>query len=234
MISHATAGASVGAHRDRYDVFLIQLAGRRQWQVGTIADRDLDEVDQGGSCLLPDFVADQTIEVGPGDLLYVPPGCGHHGVALDDECMTLSVGFRQPTVAQLLERLAEYAPDQQVADIRASAPGVAIGKVSGLRHFLSQWIQELPDEPLQAAWGLASTQLADGFNEAMTDCVRFPNWVRAVSISDTHCAVMGELFVLASGRIHELVHNQLNTDDLSDDELETIEQFRDAGWLEDC
>ena len=55
MISHATQAASVGAHRDRYDVFLIQLAGQRAWQLGTVADANLPEVDQGGSRLLQGF-----------------------------------------------------------------------------------------------------------------------------------------------------------------------------------
>ena len=34
MISYATKGAGVGAHYDRYDVFLIQGEGQRQWQIG--------------------------------------------------------------------------------------------------------------------------------------------------------------------------------------------------------
>ena len=100
MISHATQGASVGAHRDRYDVFLIQLAGQRAWQLGTVADANLPEVDQGGSRLLQGFEPVQSHIAKPGDLLYVPPGCGHHGVALDDDCMTLSVAFVNPAWLQ--------------------------------------------------------------------------------------------------------------------------------------
>src|SRR5210317_772422 len=49
MISYAPQGASVGAHIDEYDVFLIQLDGRRRWQysdnrlvdAGLIPDLDL-------------------------------------------------------------------------------------------------------------------------------------------------------------------------------------------------
>lgn len=233
MISHATTGASVGAHRDRYDVFLIQLAGHRRWQIGTVADRDLPEENHGGSHLLPGFVADQTVEAGPGDLLYVPPGCGHHGEALDDECMTLSVGFRQPTMAQLLERLAELADDTLVPDLRTNAPALAIRDVDSLRASLHDWLDQAPAHWLAGAWGLACTQLSDGFNEADSSVVRFPSWVRAASISDTQCAVMGELFDLSSNTLSKLVDSQVDIDQLNDDEIETLELFRDAGWLED-
>ncbi len=34
MISYASDGGGVGPHVDSYDVFLLQLAGRRRWRVG--------------------------------------------------------------------------------------------------------------------------------------------------------------------------------------------------------
>ena len=33
MISYATEGGSVGPHYDQYDVFLVQVSGKRRWQV---------------------------------------------------------------------------------------------------------------------------------------------------------------------------------------------------------
>ena len=37
MISFAAPGGSVGAHIDRYDVFLLQVHGRRRWRIGPAA-----------------------------------------------------------------------------------------------------------------------------------------------------------------------------------------------------
>ena len=39
----------------------------------------------------------------PGDVLYLPPNIIHHGVSLDPDCMTLSIGFRAPDAGALLE-----------------------------------------------------------------------------------------------------------------------------------
>ena len=80
MVSYATPGGGVGPHVDSYDVFLLQGEGRRRWRVWH------DEV--------LEYVA------GPGDLLYLPPGLRHDGVALE-RCFTYSIGFRAPRGAEL-------------------------------------------------------------------------------------------------------------------------------------
>ena len=41
----------------------------------------------------------------PGDMLYLPPNIAHWGTAVD-ECLTYSIGFRAPTVAEILGDLA--------------------------------------------------------------------------------------------------------------------------------
>ena len=46
MISYATDGGGVGAHFDSYDVFLLQVHGKRRWRIG--AQRDL--VATTGTC----------------------------------------------------------------------------------------------------------------------------------------------------------------------------------------
>lgn len=102
MVSYAAPGGSVGPHTDAYDVFLIQAAGHRRWQISSapiaqpvwIADCDLR--------ILESFQADETFVLGPGDMLYLPPHYAHHGVA-EDFCMTYSVGFRAPSGQELLE-----------------------------------------------------------------------------------------------------------------------------------
>jgi 50S ribosomal protein L16 3-hydroxylase len=38
----------------------------------------------------------------PGDILYVPPRYAHDGVAVGDDCMTYSIGFRAPSRGELI------------------------------------------------------------------------------------------------------------------------------------
>lgn len=103
MISIASDGGGVGPHWDSYDVFLLQLQGQRHWRVGPT----------GYPSALPDLVPglpvkiiaqpqfDREFVLGPGDMLYLPPGWAHDGVALGP-CTTLSVGFRSPSPHELL------------------------------------------------------------------------------------------------------------------------------------
>lgn len=106
MVSYATTGGSVGPHVDNYDVFLVQGAGKRLWRVSyrpvPPAEEHLLE-DCDVRVLKNGFVSDDEWVLKQGDVLYVPPRFPHHGIALDDDCMTYSVGFRAPAVADLFQ-----------------------------------------------------------------------------------------------------------------------------------
>ncbi len=106
MISYAPRDGSVGAHIDQYDVFLLQGQGQREWLIN---DRDYSEHDfmpDRDLKLLPDFRSTQGWVLEPGDMLYLPPGIAHHGIARDD-CMTLSIGCRAPSRLDLLSAFAD-------------------------------------------------------------------------------------------------------------------------------
>lgn len=99
MVSLAPPGGSVGAHVDSYDVFLLQGYGRRTWQISTGGDQTMrPDIDLR---ILKKFVPEQSWELEPGDMLYLPPGVAHHGVAVTDS-MTYSIGFRAPSQRDLL------------------------------------------------------------------------------------------------------------------------------------
>jgi 50S ribosomal protein L16 3-hydroxylase len=102
MISIASDGAGVGPHFDQYDVFLIQGLGRRRWQVGAQCDEETPLLPHDDLRLLAAFEPTEEWVLEPGDILYVPPGAAHNGVALGDDCMTLSIGFRAPSRSELL------------------------------------------------------------------------------------------------------------------------------------
>jgi 50S ribosomal protein L16 3-hydroxylase len=108
MISWASDGGGVGPHFDSYDVFLLQVQGKRRWRIGRQKDLALRE----GVPLkiLASFEPEEEHLLGPGDMLYLPPRWAHDGVAVG-ECQTYSIGFRAPSrgevTRELLQRLAD-------------------------------------------------------------------------------------------------------------------------------
>ena len=113
MVSWASDGGGVGPHFDSYDVFLMQAQGQRRWRYGPQKDLSL----QPGMPLkiLSQFQPRWDVVLDPGDMLYLPPRYAHEGTAVG-ECMTYSVGFRAPAMAELgrdlLQRLSERCEDE--------------------------------------------------------------------------------------------------------------------------
>jgi 50S ribosomal protein L16 3-hydroxylase len=121
MLSYASDGGGVGPHIDSYDVFLLQVQGRRRWQIGrTRRPRLRDGVPLK---MLAQFEAQQQWLLEPGDLLYLPPGWAHDGVAVGGDCMTASIGFRAPRADELAQALlARLADAAQASDAADRAP----------------------------------------------------------------------------------------------------------------
>jgi 50S ribosomal protein L16 3-hydroxylase len=101
MISFAATGGSVGAHIDQYDVFLLQGHGQRRWQIDARPNPPDQFRDDVALKLLREFDPSHDWIVNPGDLLYMPPGVPHHGIAVNP-CLTISVGLRAPSSAELI------------------------------------------------------------------------------------------------------------------------------------
>ena len=98
MLSYATDQGGVGPHLDSYDVFLLQVHGRRRWRIARPGDDSL--VEGLPLKILRHFEPEAEWVLEPGDMLYLPPRWAHDGVA-EGECMTCSVGFRAPSGAEL-------------------------------------------------------------------------------------------------------------------------------------
>jgi 50S ribosomal protein L16 3-hydroxylase len=107
MISYASDGGGVGPHDDLYDVFLLQGPGKRRWQISTQADRTID--DRAAIKVLADFRPDPGCDwlLEPGDMLYVPPGVAHRGVA-EGPCFTYSIGFLAPSHEAIVHNFLGY------------------------------------------------------------------------------------------------------------------------------
>ncbi len=101
MISYAVDQGSVGPHLDHYDVFLLQAVGRRHWQINTRPVASDNFIPDIALNILRQFEPEQEWTLEPGDMLYLPPGVSHYGVA-EGDCMTISIGFRAPGYPQLI------------------------------------------------------------------------------------------------------------------------------------
>lgn len=126
MVSYATDGGGVGAHYDQYDVFLVQGLGRRRWRVGQHCDADTPLLVQEDLRLLAEFEQTDEWVLGPGDILYVPPGVAHDGVAVGDDCMTYSVGFRAPARSELVEQFCAHVVGEMEEDDRYADPDLTV------------------------------------------------------------------------------------------------------------
>ena len=175
MLSYASDGGGVGPHVDSYDVFLLQVSGRRHWRIGRAGRSALrDDVPLK---MLASFAIEQEATLEPGDMLYLPPGWAHDGTAVGSNCMTASVGFRTPGIDELaqalLGRLADDLHDgDPVAPLRpyrdpaqpaTDAPGAvppalqqfarrALARALGAPRLLERALGEWLTEPKAQVW----------------------------------------------------------------------------------
>ena len=131
MVSYAEPGGGVGAHVDQYDVFLLQGLGQRDW---AISDDPL-----APKVFRPDLELKQLVHfepthewlLDPGDMLYLPPGVPHDGVAFGGPCMTFSIGMRAPSQAELTGDLADYIAEQLPDELRYADPDLKPARATG-------------------------------------------------------------------------------------------------------
>lgn len=107
MASYAPVGGSVGPHFDHYDVFLLQAHGERHWRVGQTCSNNEQTLSHTPLSILETFDEEGGWVLEPGDMLYLPPKLAHFGIANND-CITLSIGFRAPTHDQMLSHFADH------------------------------------------------------------------------------------------------------------------------------
>ena len=121
MVSYAAPGGGVGPHLDSYDVFLLQGTGRRRWRWGP--QRDATFVPKLPLRILAKFTPAHDEVLGPGDMLYLPPGIAHDGIALD-ACTTWSIGFRAALAQEIAEAFLTHLADAVDLSGRYADPGL--------------------------------------------------------------------------------------------------------------
>ncbi len=250
MVSWASDGGGVGPHLDAYDVFLLQVQGRRRWQVGRV--KHPQWVPDAPLKRLAHFEPEQEWVLEPGDMLYLPPNWGHDGVAVGGDCMTCSVGFQVPqaeTLArELLLRVGDEEPmpspfyrdpDQAATASPAAVPQsllafaqAAIERRLSEPRWLARTLGEVLTEPKPHVWfeGPGETSAAGGVRlSPRTKMLYDPN----------HVFINGEAFE-ASGRDARLMRLLADRRALTPPDLarlspaarQVLDQWVQAGWAQ--
>ncbi len=253
MVSYASDGGGVGPHVDSYDVFLLQLQGRRRWRIGRVGD----------PALLPDvplkilaaFEPEHEWLLEPGDMLYLPPGWGHDGVS-EGECLTASIGFRAAGREQLgrevLQRALDGAepiendslyrdPKQPGTDAAGRIPlalqafaADAVARTLAAPRWLGCALGEVLSEPKPGVWFETATTLS---GEGGKDGVVLDRRSRML-YDDWHVFINGESF-RAAGRDATLMRRLADQRSLSARERfalspparELLDDWVAAGWI---
>ena len=182
MVSYATDRGSVGPHFDYYDVFLLQGAGRRRWQLGQQCDNASPLRRNTELNLLSDFEPGEDWLLNPGDMLYLPPGLAHWGTAEGDDCITYSIGFRAPSQAEVLTEFSQEAASYLSNDQRYRDPGCSPPENPGAIE--SDTMEQLRQLILEQ---ITPEHLARWFGQYMTQ-PKYPELVPDTQTTDTPTA----------------------------------------------
>jgi len=146
MISYAPKDGSVGPHKDTYDVFLLQAHGQRHWHIADYPTTKNDLISDIDCRILKTFTSQQDWILNPGDILYLPPGVIHHGIAVND-CLTYSFGFKAGTSGDLLAGILPYAMESRQLNHYYQDPDLKIQLSSGeiSENALNKMEQQLQD-----------------------------------------------------------------------------------------
>ena len=252
MLSYASDGGGVGPHVDSYDVFLLQTQGRRRWRIGRARSPEL--VAGAPLKILANFEPEQSFLLAPGDMLYLPPGWAHDGVA-DGECTTCSIGFRAGGRTELgrdvLQRLLDASdadtpgpryrdPAQPATDAPGRIPGAlqafaadAVARLLADPAALACALGEVLSEPKRGVWfdTAPAADAAQSLGVALDQRSR-------MMYDERHVFINGESF-RAAGRDAGLMRRLADVRRLERDEVERLsaeakallDDWLDAGWL---
>ncbi len=179
MMSYSSLHGGVGPHYDNYDVFLVQVQGLRKWEIGGLCDDATPRRPDTPVTILSDWHPHESFTLEPGDVLYVPPLVGHNGIAMEDGCLTCSVGFRAPSHGEILREFSTAIGECVSEAIRYADPDLSPqsnpGEISSealeqVHRILRQYVD---DRPKVSCW----------FGQFMTS-PKYPEFEHATPASD--------------------------------------------------
>ena len=252
MLSYASDGGGVGPHVDSYDVFLLQAQGRRRWRIGRVRSAEL--VADVPLKVLANFEPEHEWLLEPGDMLYLPPGWAHDGVA-EGECTTCSIGFRAAGRDELgrevLQRVLDGADADQIGPLYRDPKQPATdepGQIpAALQAFAGDAVQRLLRDPAALACALGEV-LSEPKRGVWFDATVPVDAAESAGVvldqrsrmmyDERHVFINGESF-RAAGRDARLMRrladrrrlDAAELDALSEQARELLADWLEAGWL---
>lgn len=248
MISWASDGGGVGPHFDSYDVFLLQASGQRLWRIGRQKDLSLEP--DVPLKILSRFEPEEEHLLNPGDMLYLPPRWAHDGIAVGEDCMTYSAGFRVPQrgglAGELIQRMADEFEDSTLyRDPSQPATATPAALPAALADFAADALQRLVADRASLACALGEVMTEPKPRVCFDEPVQ-PWRVSALKLDrrtrmmydDHHVFINGEGF-RAGGADARLMRELADTRALSATRVARASEgaqtllgdWFDAGWL---
>jgi 50S ribosomal protein L16 3-hydroxylase len=158
MATHSKADATIGAHIDKYNVFILQGSGTRKWELELNPDHAYQE--NISIKILKNFKPDLEWILEPGDMIYIPSGVAHRGTSLTDS-ISYSLGFKALRTENILQQFLtdlsqsieteDYLKDQTTNEV--SDPFLM---PSGIDQYFYKKLQEVTQNPEQFKLWMAS------------------------------------------------------------------------------
>ena len=132
-------------HHDNLDLIVIQMVGRKRWFLApetASLPNDWDVIPKG----TPRLDNPEVVEVGPGDLLYLPRGTTHRVEAMEDS-IHLSVSFTPLTLRDAIIACLDHLSDMDRPLRAGVAPRLAAqlrsGRLGVLPHQVRAGVERL-------------------------------------------------------------------------------------------
>ncbi|MBL8555351.1 MAG: hypothetical protein JNL41_13825 [Phenylobacterium sp.] len=122
----SVSGMRAPVHYDDHDLIVIQLEGNKRWHVARRAS-DLFNPWKGVDGNPPDLGDHETVDVRPGDLVYLPRGT-FHTVDSTEESLHVAIGFTPLTVREALVAALDHLSDLD-RPLRATLPRRGLAQV---------------------------------------------------------------------------------------------------------
>ena len=143
MVSIGNLNSGTGPHLDWYNVFILQTGGEKNWKV----EKNKRTFEEHDSSILPDMEVKilknlnsyYEHDLRPGEMLYIPPGHGHHGTSTAELSMSLSIGFQGPRLVTLIETYLSKLIGKIHEDQRVDFSPTSDAKLN-----LDAWPKEIP------------------------------------------------------------------------------------------
>lgn len=155
MATYSNKDATIGAHIDKYNVFILQGMGQRKWQLETNPDPQYQEGLE--LKILKNFSPEIEWTIEPGDMIYIPSNVAHQGISMT-ESISYSIGLKsledEIIIKNYLEQfISQFESDDYLKDstsMPVKDPYIHNEKISN--HFYKKLLNIVANEKQFKLW----------------------------------------------------------------------------------